>query len=82
MEPLRGNVETRLRRLEEGACDATILAAAGLRRLGVAPTHAEALDVDVKQVSVKARSNDGLGDAGTGRACEAWLTVLIYPASD
>jgi 2-C-methyl-D-erythritol 2,4-cyclodiphosphate synthase len=43
---------------------------------------AEALDVDVKQVSVKARSNDGLGDAGTGRACEAWATVLIYPASD
>ena len=43
---------------------------------------AEALDVDVKQVSVKARSNDGLGEAGTGRACEAWATVLIYPASD
>jgi 2-C-methyl-D-erythritol 2,4-cyclodiphosphate synthase len=40
---------------------------------------AESLDVDVKQVSVKARSNDGLGDAGTGRACEAWATVLIYP---
>ena len=43
---------------------------------------AEALDVDVKQVSVKARSNDGIGEEGQGRACAAWATVLIYPASD
>jgi 2-C-methyl-D-erythritol 2,4-cyclodiphosphate synthase len=49
---------------------------------GMRRNLAEALDVDVKQVSVKARSNDGLGDAGTGRACEAWATVLIYPASE
>ncbi|BAK37948.1 2-C-methyl-D-erythritol 2,4-cyclodiphosphate synthase [Microlunatus phosphovorus NM-1] len=41
----------------------------------------DALGVDLSQVSVKARSNDGFGDAGTGRACEAWATVLIYPAS-
>jgi hydroxymethylbilane synthase len=33
---LRGNVETRLRKLDAGACDATILAAAGLDRLGLA----------------------------------------------
>lgn len=31
---LRGNVETRLRRVSEGHCDATFLAAAGLGRLG------------------------------------------------
>ena len=31
---LRGNVDTRLRRLEEGELDAIVLAAAGLRRLG------------------------------------------------
>jgi 2-C-methyl-D-erythritol 2,4-cyclodiphosphate synthase len=43
---------------------------------------AGALDVDVTQVSVKARSNDGLGDEGAGRACGAWATVLIYPAGD
>jgi 2-C-methyl-D-erythritol 2,4-cyclodiphosphate synthase len=49
---------------------------------GMRRNLAESLDVDVKQVSVKARSNDGLGDAGTGRACEAWATVLIYPATD
>jgi hydroxymethylbilane synthase len=34
--PLRGNVDTRLRRLRDGEFDAIILAAAGLRRLGLA----------------------------------------------
>jgi hydroxymethylbilane synthase len=33
---LRGNVDTRLRKLDAGDCDATILAAAGLERLGLA----------------------------------------------
>ena len=36
VEPLRGNVETRLRRLDEGRYAAIILAAAGLKRLGLA----------------------------------------------
>ncbi len=33
-EPVRGNVDTRLRKLDEGQFDALVLAAAGLRRLG------------------------------------------------
>ncbi|MDF0604539.1 hydroxymethylbilane synthase [Neisseriaceae bacterium TC5R-5] len=33
--PLRGNVQTRLRKLDEGIYDAIILAAAGLKRLGL-----------------------------------------------
>lgn len=33
--PLRGNVETRLRKVEEGEVDATLLASAGLKRLGM-----------------------------------------------
>jgi len=37
--PLRGNVDTRLRRLRAGDFDAIILAAAGLRRLGLASDH-------------------------------------------
>ncbi len=36
IEPLRGNVNTRLRKLDEGEYDAIILAAAGLKRLGFA----------------------------------------------
>ncbi len=36
IEPLRGNVNTRLRKLDEGAYDAIVLAAAGLKRLDMA----------------------------------------------
>jgi len=35
IEPLRGNLDTRLRRLDEGRYDAIVLAAAGLIRLGL-----------------------------------------------
>src|ERR1700730_15696593 len=34
IHPLRGNVDTRLRKLESGDCEAVVLAAAGLNRLG------------------------------------------------
>ena len=34
--PMRGNVETRLRKIEEGVADATLLAMAGLKRLNLA----------------------------------------------
>jgi hydroxymethylbilane synthase len=34
VEPLRGNLDTRLRKLDEGRYDAIVLAAAGLKRLG------------------------------------------------
>ena len=36
IEPLRGNLDTRLRKLDEGNYDAIVLAAAGLKRLGLA----------------------------------------------
>jgi 2-C-methyl-D-erythritol 2,4-cyclodiphosphate synthase len=41
---------------------------------------AEALGLDLGKVSVKARSNDGLGPEGEGTACSAWVSVLVYPA--
>jgi hydroxymethylbilane synthase len=44
---LRGNVDTRLRKLREGACDALVLAAAGLRRLGRADEIGALLDLRV-----------------------------------
>ncbi|MCZ0934819.1 MAG: hydroxymethylbilane synthase [Gemmatimonadetes bacterium] len=44
--PIRGNVDTRLRKLEDGRFEALILAAAGLRRLGVWPSGAHVLDED------------------------------------
>jgi hydroxymethylbilane synthase len=41
----RGNVETRLRKLAEGVADATLLAVAGLKRLGMADRITAALSV-------------------------------------
>ena len=45
--PLRGNVETRLRKLAEGAVDATLLALAGLKRLGLDGRATEILPTDL-----------------------------------
>jgi hydroxymethylbilane synthase len=43
---MRGNVETRIRKLAEGAADATLLAVAGLRRLGLVDRATSLLDAD------------------------------------
>jgi hydroxymethylbilane synthase len=42
----RGNVQSRLRKLADGAVDATLLALAGLNRLGMAHVATEILDLD------------------------------------
>lgn len=47
IETLRGNLDTRIRKLDEGQYDTIILAAAGLRRLGWADRIAELIPVDV-----------------------------------
>ena len=44
--PFRGNVETRLQKLKEGFADATFLAAAGLKRLGLAAHITSLINVD------------------------------------
>ena len=44
--PIRGNLDTRLRKLDEGAHDALVLAAAGLRRLGFRDRISYALPAD------------------------------------
>ena len=43
----RGNVETRLRKLDEGVAQATLLACAGLNRLGLADKITSAIAIDV-----------------------------------
>ena len=65
VEPIRGNVDTRLRKLAEGDWGAIVLAAAGLSRLGLQPTHAVALEPDVFVpavgqgiIAVEARADD------------------------
>ena len=47
IEPVRGNVDTRLRKLDEGKYDAIVLAAAGLHRLGYANRITEHLNEDL-----------------------------------
>jgi hydroxymethylbilane synthase len=66
--PLRGNVETRLRKLEAGDVDATLLALAGLKRLGLADKATALLDtqdflpaVGQGAITIEAR----IGDART-----------------
>jgi hydroxymethylbilane synthase len=44
IEPLRGNLDTRLRKLDEGQYDAIVLAAAGLIRLGLAARIRQVFD--------------------------------------
>lgn len=62
---LRGNVQTRLRKLAEGQFDATLLAMAGLNRLGLTQHVSEALDPDdfipapgQGAICIEAREND------------------------
>ena len=63
--PLRGNVETRLRKLDAGEVDATLLALAGLRRLGLTE-HATRImgteeflpAVGQGAIGIEARTND------------------------
>ena len=45
-QPIRGNLDTRLRKLDEGAHDALVLAAAGLRRLGFSSRISFSLPAD------------------------------------
>jgi hydroxymethylbilane synthase len=64
---LRGNVETRLRKAESGEIDATLLALAGLKRLGLADRASAVLDADAflpavgqGAIAVTARADDAL----------------------
>jgi hydroxymethylbilane synthase len=65
IKDLRGNVDTRLRKLDEGGYDAIILASAGLRRLGferrinASINHAEMLPaVGQGALGIETRAND------------------------
>jgi hydroxymethylbilane synthase len=76
IEPLRGNLDTRLRKLDEGQYDAIVLAAAGLKRLGLASRIRATFEADAM---LPAAGQGALGievraDAATLRAQLAQLT--------
>ena len=74
IEPLRGNVQTRLRKLDEGKYAAIILAAAGLKRLGLG-----------SRIRALISSEDSLPAVGQGalgiecRADRADVIALLQP---
>lgn len=67
IENIRGNVDTRVRKLDDGEFDAIVLAEAGLRRLGLASRISQVLSFDVVlpavgqgALGIECRSDDGL----------------------
>ncbi|MCR5885831.1 hydroxymethylbilane synthase [Rhizobacter sp. J219] len=84
IEPLRGNLDTRLRKLDEGQYDAIVLAAAGLKRLGLAGRIRAVFDTSemLPAAGQGALGIEVLADAGPLRAQLAelihrptWLSV-------
>jgi hydroxymethylbilane synthase len=62
--PMRGNVETRLRKLQDGVADATLLACAGLKRLGLTDRITSAIPTEemlpaVAQGAIGVEMRDG-----------------------
>ena len=62
-EPIRGNVDTRLRKLEAGGYAAVVLALAGLKRLGMADRATEILEPEI--------SLPAIGQGALGIECRA-----------
>lgn len=94
---LRGNVGTRLRKVEDGALDATVLACAGLARLGIgtplatplAPAEmlpapgqgALALEIRAGDQAMRARL-DALADPGADACVRAERAALVRLGGD
>ena len=78
VEPVRGNVETRLRKLDHGHFSAILLAAAGLKRLGLAERIAGLLPYEV---SLPAVGQGAVGiEALSGNADVAALVAVLEHA--
>lgn len=73
VETLRGNVDTRLRRQQEGSVDAVVLAAAGLKRLGIAPKYSQILDEQTFLPAI------GQGALGIESRADDKIVALVRP---
>lgn len=68
---LRGNVGTRIQKLEDGEYDAIILAAAGLERLGIIDGSAECLEVQKDKLTFRYLSTESMLPA----ACQGIIAI-------
>ena len=79
---LRGNVETRLKKVENGEIDATLLAVAGLKRLGLADRATALLSLEeFPPLADRAQSASRGGPATTPRAICSRRSSTKRPAS-
>jgi hydroxymethylbilane synthase len=75
--PMRGNVDTRLRKVDAGECDAIVLARAGLVRLGLQARATQVLEPDVSLPAV------GQGALGVeARIADANVAAALAPLHD
>jgi hydroxymethylbilane synthase len=80
VQPIRGNVDTRVRKLQSGDFDAIVLAAAGLVRMNLTLPHSERLDPDVFVPAV-GQGILGLEARVDDRTTLAHLAALDDPAT-
>lgn len=79
--PLRGNVDTRLSKVADGSVDATMLALAGLNRLGRSEVAASPLPSDAFLPAL-AQGAIGIQCRESDDRCRAWLDPLNHPTTD
>lgn len=77
IEPLRGNLDTRLRKLDEGQFDAIVLAAAGLKRLGLAERIRSVFSPD-EMLPCAGQGALGLEVRADAHALRAQLAALVH----
>ncbi|HEY1694217.1 MAG TPA: hydroxymethylbilane synthase [Polyangiaceae bacterium] len=82
--PLRGNVDTRLRKVDGGECDAIVLARAGLVRLGLEGRATEVLSPEVSlpavgqgALGIECRADDGEARAVLQRLHDGPTAVCV-----
>jgi hydroxymethylbilane synthase len=80
IEPMRGNVDTRLRRLDDGDMDAIVLACAGLIRLGWESRITARLDTNISLPAV-AQGVIGIECRSDDSRTLQWVTPLNHPAT-
>lgn len=83
--PIRGNVDTRLRKLDAGQYHALVLAAAGLRRLGLGARISAAIPIDLSVpapgqgiVAIQVRADDEKAGGAVRRITDesAWISLV------